>query len=411
MPLFEYKAMDRTGRLFRGTQDAPSLDGLIETLKQQELFLVEGKQAKASRARAAEAKEAAEEFKVRNVAVDLKKVAMFSTELEIMIRSALPVVEALDSLARQQKDANFKAILSEISSSVKKGNSLSHSLARYPKTFDDIFLSLLLAGESSGRLTEMLERIVAYLNFQIELRNKIRGALLYPAIVVLTSVAVVAFLVLFILPTFMDVFNQLGVDLPLPTRLLLGLSEHLRTRWYIYALLPLILWKSFMLWKSRPGNARLWDIIRLNLPVVGPVIQAIALVRVLRTFSSLLSAGVPVLRAIELARNSAGNKIYAELLTMVYDTATRGGGLATALSDHPYFPSAVADMIANAEKTGTVPEVLSQVAEYYEKQADNTLRNLFSALEPIFVVFLGIMVGSIAIAILLPIFEIGNAIH
>ncbi len=414
MPQYVYKAMDKRGQVLTGSHKADNVDGLIEYLTDRGLFLIESQEPKAASAAEIALATAPGPIARQPKPADYvlpKKVALFTTELGIMVRTSLPIIEALDGLANQQTDLIFKAILFDISKSVQEGQTLSQAFSRYPKVFDDIYLSLLRAGESSGRLTQMLDCIVSYINFSIDLREKIRSALLYPVIVIMTSLAVVAFLVMFILPTFMDVFTQLGVELPLPTRILLGISSNTRRYWMFYVAGMFLCWWLFNQWLTNKHNIKVFDTFKLKLPIAGPVIRAISIVRMLRTLSALLSAGVPILRALELARDLAGNVVYRDLFNKVYQSASEGHGLSAPLRGNPFFPSSVVDMIANAEKTGTLPEVLDQVAAYYEKETDTTLKNLFAALEPLFVVFLGITVAGIAVSILLPIFQIGTAIQ
>lgn len=429
MPIFEYKAMDKKGRIFTGSSDAANLDNLIGILKAQDLFLVESRLRK----KEGEDEDAKKLVKIQapprpaappppaiaveNVpkrlprptdTVPIKDVSIFTNELCIMVRTALPILDALESLARQQHNLIFQAVLFDIAKSVREGRSLSQAFSRYPKIFNEIYISLLTAGETSGHLPEMLERILGYIDFQIELKNKVRAALMYPVIVIFTSLAVVSFLVLFILPTFMDVFSQLGVELPLPTRVLLNISAHARVYWWVYLFGSIAAWQFFLRWLKNPTNVKTFDAFQMRVPIVGPVVKAIAITRILRTLSQLLASGVPILQSLQLAQAAAGNLVYSELFAEVYRSASEGHGLSAALRVSPHFPQQVVNMIANAEKTGTLPEVLNQVSHYYEKETDQTLKNLFSAIEPIFVVFLGLMVGGIAVAILLPIFSMSS---
>lgn len=416
MPRFKYQALDAKGSKTSGESDAPDAKSLSEALRAQGLFLVSATAEKEEKAPAAAAPEVpAGDLKdlaaARDRTVPLESVAMFTSQLSIMVRTALPIMESLLSLARQQSDPVFKAILLDIARGVQHGQSLSQCCVRYPKVFDEVYVSLLAAGEASGNMHTMLERLADYLQFQRELRAKVRSALLYPSIVVVTSFAVVSFLVLFIMPTFAEVFSQFELTLPLPTRILLGVSAHLRSVWYVYLFGISGAWWYFGNWLSRPDNTRTVHAFQLDLPVAGDLVRNVVLTRTLRTLAALVASGVPILKSLDMTKASAGNVVFRDILVQVHLSASEGRGLASALAKSPYFPELVANMVANAEKTGTLPETLAKMADYYEHETDAAIKNLFSVLEPIFVVGLGLIVAGIAVAILLPIFELGNAIQ
>lgn len=416
MPRFRYQALDAKGSKTSGEADASDVKVLSETLRLQGFFLFDATAEKLTDAPAdAAAEPSAAALKdlagARERTVPLEAVSMFTSQLAIMVRTALPIMESLTSLARQQSDPTFKAILLDVGRGVQHGQSLSLCCSRYPKVFDEVYVSLLAAGEASGNMHTMLERLAAYLQFQRDLRGKVRSALLYPTIVVVTALSVVAFLVLFIMPTFAEVFSQFDLKLPLPTRALLGLSAHLRASWYLYVLAAGAGWWFMARWISRPENIKTAHIFQLDLPVAGTLVRNIVLTRTLRTLAALVASGVPILKSLDMTKASAGNVVFHDLLVQVHLSASEGRGLAAAFAKSPYFPELVSNMVANAEKTGTLPETLEKMAEYYEHETDTAIKDLFSVMEPIFVVGLGLVVAGIAVAILLPIFELGNAIQ
>lgn len=415
MPRFRYQAIDNKGKKSSGAAEASDVKALTDVLRAQGLFLVGATAEKGEAASPAAAQAPAPDIGdlagARNQKVPLELVSMFTSQLAIMVRTALPIMESLTSLGRQQPNPVFKAIILDIGRNVQQGQSLSQSCAAYPKVFDEVYISLLSAGEASGNMHAMLERLADYLQFQRDLRNKVRSALLYPTIVIFTAFAVVAFLVLFIMPTFAEVFAQFDMKLPLPTQILLGLSAHLRSTWYFYVAGIGAAWWYFSVWLSRPTNTKTIHTLQLDLPVVGPLVRNIVLTRTLRTLASLVGSGVPILKSLDLAKASAGNVVFHDLLVEVHRSASEGRGLSNALAKSPYFPELVAGMVANAEKTGTLPEALTKMSDYYEHETDTAIKDLFSVLEPIFVVGLGLIVAGIAVAILLPIFELGNAIQ
>ncbi len=413
MPLFKYKAIDTQGKVVRGSADSKSLELLMEKLKSEGLFFMEGQLDRQPTVPHsipnATPRINLTGFVKRSVPLDA--LSIFTTQLSIMVRTALPLFEALGSLAKQQLRPKFKNVISEIKHAVQQGTSLSQAFARFPEVFDPVYLSLLSAGEATGKLDVMLDRIANYLNFQREMRTKIRTSLLYPSVIVITSMAVVAFLVLFILPTFVQVFSQFQMKLPLPTRVLLSISEQVRAWWWVYVLILGGGWAYFVRWLSNPSHTRPVDALQLQLPVIGPLVRNVVMTRVLRTLSALVSGGVPILQSLDLARASAGNAVFREIIDGIYKSASEGRGLTTSLYGNPYFPEQVSSMIRNAEKTGTLSEVLTKVADFYEHETDTTIKNVFSVLEPLFVIFLGVMVAGIAVAVLLPIFQLDAGIQ
>ena len=414
MARFDFKAIDARGRIITGASEAPSLDGLKHILSSQGLFLMEGRPAGSASVLAPSVSVPAEE-PARHArsgdAVPLETVAIFTTQLAIMVRTALPILESLGMLSRQQTDPVMKSILQEVAQSVREGKPLSASFLRYPKVFDQVYVSLVAAGEAGGNMPMMLDRLSSYLTFQIQLKEKVRSALLYPLIVSLTVVAVAAFLVLFILPTFMQVFSEFNIELPLATRILVNLSEAVRRLWIVLLGAGAAAWWYFSRLLSDPTHTRSLRALELRVPFIGTLVRNVVMTRVLRTLGALVASGVPILKSLELARASAGNVIFQDLLDRVYRSATEGRGLSSALAESPYIPESVIGMIATGEKTGALPEVINKVADFYESETDTAIKDLFTAVEPLFVVALGLLVGGIAVSILLPMFNLAQGLE
>jgi type IV pilus assembly protein PilC len=254
----------------------------------------------------------------------------------------------------------------------------------------------------------MLDRIAAHLQFRVALAEKVRSALLYPSIVIATSLAVVAFLVIFILPTFLQVFSQFDLVLPLPTRVLVFVSNLVRHWWVLHLLIIVTLWGYARNWLMDPLHTKIVHSLQLEIPYLGPLVRNIVMTRILRTLGALVEAGVPIIRSLHLAGDSAGNVVFHDLLVRVQDSVAQGKGLAASLGGSLYVPPTVIGMIATGEKTGTIPEVLKKVADFYESETDSAIRNLFAVIEPVFVLVLGVLVGGIAVSILLPIFQLSE---
>ena len=413
MAFFRFKAIDARGKVVTGDSSADDLPGLTKVLEKQGLFLMEGTpiQSEAAVSKGGVVSggaSKAEPLPTREDVVALKSVSLLTGQLAIMVRTALPLMEALEMLAAQEEDPTFKAVIRDVARSVREGKPMSTAMGRYPKVFDEVYLSLLSAGEASGKMAEMLDRIAAHLQFRLTLTEKIRSALLYPSIVIATSIAVVSFLVLFILPTFLDVFSQFDLVMPLPTRVLIFLSELVRRWWFIHLAVILAVWSYVRRWLCDPLHTKVVHSIQLEIPYLGPLIRNIVMTRILRTLGALVEAGVPIIRSLYLASDSAGNIVFRDKLTQVMSSVSQGKGLASSLGGDLYVPPTVIGMIATGEKTGTIPEVLAKVSDFYEAETDAAIRNLFSILEPLFVAGLGILVGGIAVSILLPIFQLSQ---
>ena len=419
MPEYRFKAIDSNGKVSSGTSAAPTLEVLAGILKGQGLFLMESNVAPREHDPAAAATAASAvqvqpaRLKVGRILhrISAKEVTLFTSQLAIMVRSSLPILESLEILANQCTNPTFAAILRDIARTVANGAPLSVAFAKHPKVFDEVFISLLAAGEAGGTLDTMLERLALHLDFRLKLAQSIRSALVYPMIVIATALAVIAFLVVFVLPTFMEVFAQFSIVLPWPTRALIYGSQLLRHWWYVPLLGAAAFVLAFSLWSKSPKNARILARLQLRVPVLGELVRNIVLTRTLRTLAAMLAGGITILRALELAKASADHLVFHDLLEKVYIDVKEGERLSWSLGQSPYIPPVVVGMVATGEKTGTLPEIVNRVADFYESETQTSIKNLFSAMEPLFIVVLGFMVGGIAISVLLPMFNLAQGIQ
>ncbi len=418
MPEYQFKAMDAGGKVVFGTSSASDQDGLSEILRGQGLFLMEcavnasGHSSAAGAGQTVEAPRGRFALPRRRKRVKLEDVSFFTTQMSVMLQTGLPILESLELLASQTRSPEFRKMLLEIAETVSHGQSLSTAFRRHPEVFDDVYVSLMSAGEASGRLDVMLSRLADYLEFRLTLRRKVRSALLYPAIVITTAMAVVIFMLVFIIPTFVEVFKELGVSLPLPTRILIKVSELVRGYWYL-GLAGAGLAIGAHMWRMRrsPAYANRVDRLILATPIIGELVRNITLTRILRTMSSLLESGVTILRTLDLAKEASGNSVFRALLEKVAVEVRDGKVMSVALAESEHVPKLVISMMATGERTGTLPTVINRVSAFYESETNSSISNLFSALEPIFIVVLGIMVGGIAITVLLPMFDLARGIQ
>lgn len=415
MPKFKFRSMDKKGQVCEGTSSAPNLAALTETLKQQNLYVIsasvvsEKPAAAKSAAASSPASKAARTGRRRRVTDT--DVAVFNNQLSLMVRSAVPILDALSGITAQQTNPALREILDDVCSGIKGGGNLTASFGRHPETFDEVYLSLIEAGEASGTLPKMLDRIGSYLDFKVGVRARIRSAMIYPAVVMGTAFLVVAGLVVFVLPTFAEVFDQFDAPLPPVTLFLLWLSGSVRGHWLLWA--AGIAGAAFgaRAYVTAERNRLAMHTLMISLPVVGKVVSCIVLSRVTRILGELLSAGVPILRSLELSEAAAGNMVIAQVLRRMKEQVEGGQPLWPSLAASEFIPDMVSQVVAGAEKSGRLPEALSFIAEYYQREVDGALRDFFAALEPMFVVFLGLTIGGIAVSMLIPIFQLGGVVQ
>jgi type IV pilus assembly protein PilC len=419
MPEFRFRAIDAKGKVLSGTSSAADPGALAEILEGQGLFLMEAAETGGAASAAAapaggRAQAAFERLKAawaRRGGTSLKEIAFFTSQLSLMVRTALPLMESLDLLASQTPNPAFREILLEIARGVSEGLPMSAAFARHPQLFDSIYTSMLAAGEAGGQMDVMLDRLTSYLDFKVKMAQNVRSALVYPVVVITVAIAVVAFLAIFIMPTFAQVFAELNVELPLSTRIVIGVSAFVRSYWYVVLLAVGALYAAFRVWAKRERNARLLDKYKLRIPVVGELARNIAMTRLLRTKASLLESGVTILKALELSKEASGNYVFRDLMEQVTQDVQNGKGLSAGFAGSPFVPAAVVGMIATGERTGTLPEVINRVASYYEAETDAAIKNLFSAIEPFFILVLGVLVGGIAVSVMLPLLDLAQAIQ
>ncbi len=413
MPRYSYKAVDARGKVATGVSTAESLEALTRVLGQQGLFLMEGREDKSPAPAAApvpSARPLPNSAKLAK-AVKVEELAAFTQQFSMSIKGALPLLETVQTLAQQQTNPTLQAVLYAVSDDIQHGQPISQAMARFPTVFDGVYCSMVSVGEATGKLVDVLQRLVNYLEFQRQLRSRLRSALLYPAVVIITALAVCVFLIMFVIPTFAEIFAQFNIELPLPTKVLLAVSRNACDYWFFYFLAIFLTFNFGKGWLTDRRNRHIVDPLILRIPVVGVLARNVALTRILRTLSALVTAGTPILKALELTRAVAGNAVFEELIDDVARNVSQGKGISPALARHPHFPRIVANMIGNSEKTGQVAEVLENAANFYDAMTENSIKDLFSVIEPVFIVVLGAMVSGIALCVLLPMFNLGQGLE
>ena len=342
--------------------------------------------------------------------VTSKDLLVFTRQFSVMIDAGLPLVQALDIIGTQAENLAFKKVLLQVKSRVEAGSTFADALGEHPKAFDQLFVQLVRAGEIGGILDTILQRLGAYIEKNEKLKRRVKGAMVYPAVVLSVAVGVIAVLLAYVVPTFEKMFKEMGGSLPGPTQFLVDLSKGLRSNWYIFVAVPIVLSVAFKLATRQGKGQEMWHAFVLKSPVFGPLVRKVAVARFTRTFGTMLSSGVPILEALEIVAKSAGNRVIEKAVLYVRAKISEGKNIAAPLAETGVFPPMVVQMIGVGEATGAMDQMLSKVADFYDDEVDVAVAAMTSMLEPLMMVFLGGTVGYFMIAMYLPIFNIAGAV-
>ena len=396
MPVYVYSGTNRAGGVVSGEQTAESKTEVINSLKRQQI-----KVKKMS--------EKGKEFNLPTFGggVNAKDLAVFTRQFSVMIDAGLPLVQCLEILAGQQENKIFQKVLTATRGSVEGGTTLSAAMRVHEKVFDPLYVNLVEAGETGGILDTILQRLASYIEKNVKLKRAVRSALVYPVAVLLVAGGVITLLLWKVVPIFATLFTGLGVDLPLPTRIVIGLSNFVGS---IFGLLIVIFAVgagiALKVWYGTPGGRYTMDAILLKLPLVGILLRKIAVARFTRTLGTLISSGVPILEGLDITARTAGNAVIEKALLHVRKSLEAGKNLADPLKETDVFPGMVTQMIGVGEQTGAMDAMLQKIADFYEEEVDAAVKDLLSALEPAMIVFLGVVVGGIVISMYLPLFTL-----
>ncbi len=351
---------------------------------------------------------ATEELSLFKRPVRRTDIIFFTTQLAVMADTGIALSTALGGLISQEPNPTFRDILQDLRSSVESGQDFSQALAKYPKLFDKTYVSLVRASEATGSLAKMLARIAEYLRRQHDTMSKVRSSLTYPVVMLVMAVGVTIFLLTWVLPQFMPIFTSRGMDLPKATVILMSISETLIGHWYWWLAGLAALIVGLIYGKRTPQGQEIWDTIKIRMPVIGPAVQKVIISRSIRTLGVMVEGGVSMLDAIRLAADVSGNVHYERLWMRVLDQVTAGNEIHTALDDASLFPPTLRQMIASGEETGKLDQVLAQVSTFYDQQVEIALKTATSVLEPLMIAIMGVVVGGIGMALLLPIFSLSR---
>lgn len=344
--------------------------------------------------------------------ISLKDMVVFSRQFSAMVSSGVAMLRTLSIIVDQCPNKRLKSALDDIRRSVESGLSLSDAMARQPAIFDKLYIAIVRAGETGGILSDVLKRLADYLEYREKLNQKVRAAMVYPTVVLFIAIGVFWAMLTFVLPVFEGLFKNIGGELPLYTQLLISLSEAVRSIYMVFFLMGCGVAFYFLRRFYRTQNGRLYiDGIQLRLPLFGDLIKKVAIARFSRTFGTLIRAGVPMLNALDVVKDTAGNAVVAKGIDQIYDEVRQGGTISKPMSRNNIFPPMVTQMIAVGEETGRLDDMLSKVADFYDLEVENSVEQLTSLLEPIMVVGIGGVVGSVVVGMYLPIFTVINQLH
>ncbi len=395
MPVFVFKGINRMGQMVSGERAAPSEEDVRRALLREGI-------------RISYLKKKGLELKLPRLrkAASLKELAIFTRQLSVMVNAGLAIDQALSALAEQQTNKRFKAILEKVTEDVRGGSSLSNAFAKHPQIFDSLYVNMVAAGETGGTLDIILQRLAEYLEKIKALVNKIKSALAYPIAVLVIAILITAFILWKVIPAFAKLYHDLGAELPLPTQMVIAASNFLVNRVYIWlgGLIGLIF--LYKLYSSTSMGRQTIDKIKLKIWIIGPLILKGALAKVMRTLATLVTSGVDILLALEIAAKTAGNSVIEKLILDAREEVAAGKSLSEPLKKSPYIPIMISQMIEAGEATGAMDTMLNKIADFYEDEVDTAVSALISVLEPIMVLFLGGLVGGIVISMYLPIFTL-----
>ena len=402
MPTYVFKGRNRLGEVIVGERMADSREVLRQLLRREQVILTS-------------VKEKGREVAVPKIGGGRKKVkakdlAIFTRQFSVMIDAGLPLVQCLEILAQQQENKFFAMVLTQIRQDVEEGSTLSAAMGRHAKVFDQLFVNMIDAGEAGGILDLILQRLSTYIEKIVKLRRDVVSALIYPSAVVVIAVAVVAVIMVFVIPSFQNIFTGLlgpGEQLPLPTRIVVGISDFLAGIGGLVILGAIIgAAVGFRAYYKTPKGRRVVDKVTLKIPIIGQILRKIAVARFSRTLATLLSSGVPILQSLEITARTAGNTVIEDAINKVRVGVERGESVVEPLKASEVFPNMVSQMVGIGEQTGALDAMLGKIADFYEQEVDSAIASLLTLIEPVMIGFLGVTIGSIVISMYLPLFTL-----
>ena len=402
MPTYKYLAKEKTGKTLKGVFEAASKEEAVEMLRKKDVVIVSLEEAKKGAS-------SISGFKF-NKGIKLDELVIFSRQLATMVDAGIPIVNALDILGEQIENVSFKQVISKIRDDVETGSSLSEAFAKHANIFSDLFINMVRAGESSGMLDEILDRVAMYLEKTSSLQKKIKSALVYPVAVVIMALGITAFLMLNVIPVFKDIYEGFGATLPTPTAVLLAISDFMRHYFYVAIVFAVAAGFAILRYIKTDKGGLALDRLKLNMPIFGVLAKKIAVGKFTRTLSTLIRSGVPILDSLDIVGKTAGNRVIEIAVESVRQNVKEGEAISEPLAKSGVFPPMVVRMVSVGEQTGELEKMLTKIADFYDDQVDAAVTGLTSLIEPLIIAFLGIVVGGIVICMFLPILKITSVV-
>jgi type IV pilus assembly protein PilC len=402
MITFSYQARDASGKIVSGIQDALNEDNAVTSLMSRGLMVL-----------SLQKKAAAGRTKKKVWSVKETDLVLFTRQLSTMVEAGISLVQALTALYDQcdpKRQKALREVITDVTTRVQGGETFHESIAKHPRVFDRLFVSMVKAGEHGGLLAEILDRLAGFLEASARLRKKIKSAMTYPVIVICIAFAITTFLIVKVVPIFGEIFADFGAKLPPPTQFLIDLSEFIRGQWFfLIAIMAAVFFGIRFFVRSKSGG-QLWDKWKLKLPVFGPLLHKICMSRFARTFAQLIRSGVPILEVLDIVAGASGNYVVETSIKGVGADVEKGDNLSVALSKKPIFPPMMLRMVAAGEATGKIDTMLEKMADFWDEEIEAMLDAMTSLIEPMLICFLGVIVGGIVIAMFLPIFKLNEVV-
>ena len=395
MPTYEWKGRDRNGAAQTGVLIADSKDAVAAALRRQAIVVTA-------------VKEKGKEIALPRIGggVDAKSIAIFTRQFSVMIDAGLPLVQCLDILGQQQDNKAFQKIILQTRQDVEAGSSLAEAMRKHPQAFDDLYVNMVAAGEAGGILDTILQRLSTYIEKNVKLQQQVKSAMIYPVAVITIAVIVIYIILWKVIPVFASLFISLGAQLPFLTRIIVAASRFVGRFWWLIFLLLFAAFFALRQYYQTPQGRYTIDKLLLKLPVLGPILRKIGVARFCRTLGTLLASGVPVLEALDITARTAGNAVLEEAILTVRKEVEEGKSLADPLAKTEEFPAMVCQMIGVGEQTGAMDTMLSKIADFYEDEVDAAVDGMMKLIEPVMIAFLGGVIGTIVVAMYLPMFQL-----
>ena len=400
MPVFVYKAVTRSGRKVKGELDLPNIDLAYTALQRKGYSKIKVKP---------KPKDILEGTFLEGKVKD-RDMVVFSRQFSTMITAGVPILQALQVLCEQTENRKFRRVLYEVKNDVEAGNSLFDAMSKHKDVFDELYVNMVNAGEAGGVLDVVLQRLAEYIEKASKLKSKVKGAMIYPAVICFVAIAVVTIILVFVIPTFEKLFAESGAVLPVPTQIVINLSHWVKGN-ILYLIGGIICFFIIykLVYKLEKGKVVI-DSLKLKMPLIGPLLRKVAIARFSRTLSTMITSGVPILQSLDIVSKTAGNKILEIGVMEAKKSIAEGQTIAEPLEDTGIFPPLVTHMVAIGEATGALDTMLSKVADFYDEEVEIAVETLMSLIEPVMIVFLGVVVGGLVISMYLPIFKLAGAV-